>query len=179
MPPTELILLVNDIPDHVLKYEAALSSHGFRVQLAQTGQQALRMAAAALPDCAIIDLRLPDMSGWDLCHRIKSGKGKRTRVIVLTPEVSKMCAADSTKAGCNAWLTHPTVPEVLVNTVKQVLDMRTDAPASSDEALIGLTTCAACDSEDVRATVRVGAAQHYWCKACGFCWRAETLGRSI
>ena len=175
MPTADLILLVNDIPDHATKYQAALTRHGFRVQLARTGKAALQMAAAALPDCAVIDLRLADMSGWDLCHQIKSGRGKRTRVIVLTPEVSKMCAADSTKAGCNAWLAHPSAPEILVNTVKQVLDMRTDAPPSTEDALLGLTTCAACGSENVRPTLRVGAAQYYCCKACAFCWRADTL----
>jgi DNA-binding response OmpR family regulator len=175
MPHADLVLLVNDIPDHGPQYEAALTRHGFRVQLARTGAQALKLAAAALPDCAIIDLRLSDMSGWDVCRRIKSATGKRTRVIVLTPEVSKMCAADSTKAGCNAWLTHPSAPEVLVNTVKQVLDLRTDGPVSSDDALIGLTPCAGCGSDEVRATLRVGTAQYYCCKVCGFCWRVETL----
>ena len=175
MPPAELILLVNDIPDHVMTYRAALARHGFRVQLARTGEEALQMSTAALPDCAVIDLRLPDMSAWDLCHRLKSGKGRHTRVIVLTPEVSKMCAADSTKAGCNAWLAHPSAPEVLVDTVKQVLDMRTDAPPSTDDALIGLTNCAGCGSESVRATLRVGVVQYYCCKACGFCWRVERL----
>ena len=175
MPTADLILLVDDIPDHLSRYHAALTSHGFQVQIARTGGAALEMAAAALPDCAIIDLRLDDMSGWDVCQQIKAGKGKRTRVIVLTPEVSKMCAADSTKAGCNAWLMHPTAPEILVHTVKQVLDLQTDAPSSIEDALIGLTTCAGCGSENVKATVRVGSAQYYCCKACGFCWRAETL----
>jgi CheY-like chemotaxis protein len=171
----DLILLVNDIPDHVSGYQAALTRNGFRVHLARTGQHALELAAATLPDCAVIDLRLSDMSGWDLCQLIKSGESRRTRVIVLTPDVSKMCAADSARVGCHAWLTHPPAPDALVDTVKHVLDMRVDEPASTEDALIGLTVCAGCGSDKVRPALRIGATQYYCCKACGFCWRVDTL----
>jgi CheY-like chemotaxis protein len=171
----DLILLVNDIPDHVFRYQTALANHGFRVQLARTGKEAIELATAALPDCAVIDLRLSDMSGWDVCRQIKEGDGARTRVIVLTPDVSKMCADDSRRVGCNAWLTHPPAAEALVHTVKQVLDMSTDEPTSTEDALIGLTTCAGCGSDHVRATLRIGSAQYYCCATCGFCWRAETM----
>jgi DNA-binding response OmpR family regulator len=176
--PTELpklILLVDDIPDHASQYFEALSRHGFRVQLARTGENALRLAQANLPDCAVIDLRLPDMTGWELCQRLKSGDGGAVRVIVLTTEVSQSCALDSSKAGCNAWLAHPTAPEALVGTVTQVLGMDTDGPVSSDEALIDLTFCAGCGSDRVRSALRVGTVQYYCCRACGFCWRAEIL----
>lgn len=174
MTSAELVLLVNDIPDHALNYQAALAQNGFRVQLAQSGQEALRIAGALLPHCAVIDLRLPDMSGWELCSRIKSHRdAHRTRIIVLTPDVSKMCAVDSAKVGCNAWLAQPTVAEDLVRTVRQVLDLESDEPGSLDEALLGLTVCPACDSDKVRATLRVGSVQNYCCRTCRFCWRVE------
>jgi DNA-binding response OmpR family regulator len=176
--PTELpklILLVDDIPDHATQYFEALSRHGFRVQLARTGENALRLARAHLPDCAVIDLRLPDMTGWELCQRLRSGDGRATRVIVLTTEVSQQCALDGSKAGCSAWLAHPAAPAALVGTVNQVLDMDTDEPESSDHALIDLTFCAGCGSDRVRTALRVGPVQYYCCRACGFCWRAEIL----
>jgi hypothetical protein len=49
--------------------------------------------------------------------------------------MSRLCAEDSTKAGCNAWLAHPTRADDLARTVCQVLDYETDAPASPEEAL--------------------------------------------
>ena len=175
MPATKLILLVNDIPDHVTKYEDALARHGFRVHVARSGEQALGLARAAMPHCAVIDLRLPDMSGWDLCRDIKSVSGQDTRIIVLTPDVSKMCAADSTKAGCHAWLVHPTIPDDLAQTVRRVLELDVDAPPTFEEALLGMTACPGCESDKVRAQLRVGPVQYYCCKACGFCWRLEAL----
>ena len=177
MPSTpEFVLLVDDIRDHAVNYEAALTRHGFRVRVVTTGAEALRVTRETLPDCAVIDLRLPDMSGWDLCREIRKPQSDHsTPIIVLTPEVSKMCAEDSAKAGCDAWLAHPTVADDLARTVRQVLDYEADAPASTDQALVGLKTCPVCESPTVRATLRIGVVQYYCCKACSFCWRAEVI----
>ena len=174
MTPT-LILLVDDITDHADHYEATLSQHGFRVQRARTGQDALRFARASLPECVVIDLRLPDMTGWELCRQLHEHSEHRPRIIVLTPEVSAMCAAESTRVGCHAWLAHPTTGEDLARTVRQVLRLDTDVPVSAETALIGLKDCPVCKSEQVRATLREGLVQYYCCKACGFCWRVEAV----
>lgn len=181
MPSTpEVILLVDDIRDHAVNYEAALTRHGFHVHVATTGEDALRIAREKLPDCAVIDLRLPDMSGWDLCREIRKPQpGDAPPVIVLTPEVSRMCVEDSAKAGCNAWLAHPGVADDLARTVRQVLDTNTNTPASADEALVGLKNCPVCESASIRATLRVGAVQYYCCKTCSFCWRAEVLAGKV
>ena len=174
--PSEVILLVDDIRDHAVNYEAALTRHGFNVRVATTGEEALRIARETLPDCAVIDLRLPDMTGWDLCREIRKPQaGDPPPIIVLTPEVSKLCAEDSAKSGCSAWLAHPTAGDELARTVRQVLDYETDAPASPDEALVGFKKCPVCESDTVRATLRVGAIQYYCCKTCNFCWRAEAM----
>src|SRR6476619_3230116 len=67
----KVVLLGDDIRDHAVDYEAALTRHGFIVRVATTGEDALRLARESVPDCAVIDLRLPDMSGWDLCREIR------------------------------------------------------------------------------------------------------------
>jgi CheY-like chemotaxis protein len=176
MAEQEIILLVDDIPDHAVSYERALTRHGFHVRLARSGEEAIAAAKESLPDCAVIDLRLPDMSGWDLCREIRDPlSGNSPRLIVLTPEVSKACAADSAKAGCHAWLAHPTIADDLARTVRQVLDFETDTPSSIHAALLGMTLCPVCGSDRVRSTLRVGSVQYYCCQACAFCWRAERL----
>lgn len=175
MAAGEMVLLVNDIPDHVAAYQRALTGHGFRVRLARTGQQALEMVKEIVPECAVIDLRLPDMSGWDLCREMKVPKETREMpIVVLTPDLSKMCAADSAKAGCDAWLAHPAVAEDLIRTIRRVLELDTASPQPGD-AVLDLIECAACGSDQVRATLRMSPIQNYCCKACGFCWRAEVL----
>ena len=176
MPTAQLILLVDDIPDHAVMYGRALVQHGFRVHLARSGKEALSLVRKAMPTCAVIDLRLPDMSGWDLCRELKQHKTTiGMPVVVLTPDLSKMCAADSAKAGCNAWLSHPTVADDLVRTVKHVLDLDTAEPESAEGAILNLKECPACDSDQVRPRLRIGPIQHYCCTSCGVCWRVEVV----
>jgi len=176
MSSHDLILLVNDIPDHARSYEAALTKHGYRVHVARSGAEALTVIASSQPDCAVIDLRLPDMSGWELCRTMREREECReVRIVVLTPDVSRMSAEDSAKVGCNAWLMHPSAADDLVRTVRQVLDLETAEPSSDDEARLNLTLCPACGSERVRPTLRVGPIQYYCCRGCSFCWRVEVL----
>jgi CheY-like chemotaxis protein len=171
-----LILLVNDIPDHLVGYHRALVDYGFRVVLARSGTDALRRAEDEVPECAVIDLRLPDMNGWDLCARLKAGPDRaRIRIIVLTPDVSKICASEGAKAGCNAWLTHSTAAHDLIRTIRHVLQLDAAAPSSDEEALVSRTPCPACDSYEIRPTLRIGLVQYYCCRRCNFCWRVEAL----
>ena len=171
----ELVLLVNNIPDHASAYEAVLVAHGYRVRRATSGQEALLLVREATPECAVIDLRLPDMSGWELCRVLKARDDcAAIRIIVLTPDMSRTAASDSAKVGCNAWLTRPTAAEDLARTVRRVLNTKTPAPSSEEEARLGLTECPACGSDRIRATLRVGSVQYYCCQHCSFCWRVET-----
>src|SRR5207247_6980380 len=128
------------------------------------------------PECAVIDLRLPDMSGWDLCSEMKKQpRADKVPVVVLTPDVSKMCAVNSSKVGCDAWLAHPAVAEDLVRTIRRVLELEETSPASADAALLSSTACVACGSKHVRPTLRMSGIQYYCCKSCGLCWRAEVF----
>ena len=175
-PSNPEVLLVNDIPDQARAYVAALTRNGCRVQLATSGREALTFLAVGQPDCAVIDLRLPDMTGWELCRKLRANEEcKEVRIVVLTPDVSRMSADDSTKVGCNAWLTHPAVAEDLVRTVRQVMNLGTAEPSSADHALLNLTACPACGSDQVRPTLRVSPIQYYCCGRCRFCWRVEVL----
>lgn len=173
---SDLVLLVTDIPDHSRSYADALERHGYDVRVARSGQQALAAVTTAPPACAVIDLRLPDMTGWELCRALRRrDECDAIRIVVLTPDVSRTSADDSTKVGCNAWLTHPAVAEDVVRTVGQVLELNLAEPSSSDEALLSVIVCPACGSEQVRPTLRISPIQYYCCRGCQFCWRVEVL----
>ena len=176
MTAAPLVLLVDDIPDHVAWYRAALTDNGYRVQTAETGEAGLALARRLLPACAIIDVRLPDMSGWDLCADLKADVDTRAiPVVILTPEPTRSYADDSARVRCDAWIAQPTLAEDLVRTVRHVLAQDDEAPRSAQEAVIGGVTCPACTSDEVRATIRVSVVQYYSCRRCGHVWRVEAL----
>lgn len=170
-----LVLLVTDIPDQALSYVDALQRGGCRVQLATTGRDALAIVRPLKPDCAVIDLRLPDITGWELCRRLRAHEGcDEIRLVVLVPEVTRATADAGREVGCHAWLAHPSVAEDLIRTIRHVLAFAEVEPAAGEEALV-VTTCLACGSDRVRATLRVSPIQYYCCGDCSFCWRVDVV----
>ena len=95
-------------------------------------------------------------------------------IVVLTPDISRVHAADSAKAGCDTWLAQPTVAEDLIRTIRRVLELDPASPEPGD-AVLDPIECDACGSDQVRPALRMSPIQYYCCKACGFCWRAEAL----
>lgn len=180
MAAADLILLVNDIPDHRDSYAAALRARGYRVVQAQTGDSALGLAAADLPQCIVIDLRLPDMTGWELCRRVKADRAvAAVPVVVLAADVSRESARASLEVGCNAWLARPSAPDDLVRAVEHVLALGVNEPPTREEAVLGLRECPGCGSQQIRAGVRVGPVQYYRCARCGGRWRFDAQGEAI
>ncbi len=175
MDTGELILLVNDIPDHFASYEHALRSSGFRVQAVSSGAEAIDFASESAADMAVIDVRLPDMTGWDVCREIKQrNDAANLPILMLTPDVTRTCAEDSARSGCNAWLAHPTRALDVVRAVQQVLALDRDEPRSPAEAAIGVTSCPACAGERIKATLRIQLIQYYSCIGCGLRWRVDS-----
>jgi CheY-like chemotaxis protein len=168
-----LILLVNDIPDHARAYEYALLRSGYRVQLVHTAAAALQAARAEQPSCTVIDVRLPDVTGWTLCRAMKDEHSLApTPIVMLTDNVSESCARDAAESGCSAWLAHPANAHDVVRTVDHVLAQERSSPAAG-EAVVGIRACQACGSERIRATLRLDTIQYYACRACGFSWRMD------
>jgi two-component system, cell cycle response regulator DivK len=169
-----LVVIGTDIADHATAYANALLRARFGVQLARSGDEVLAVARRVRPACAVLDLRLPDMSAWEVCKRLKQQpENAALRIIVLTPDLSAEAATGSVTVGCHAWLMQPTVAGDLVEAVRDVIESDRVSPASPAEALLGVVTCPACTSHNVRAAVRVASVQYYCCQACRLCWRVE------
>jgi CheY-like chemotaxis protein len=173
---TPVILLVDNIPDHAVRYEATLKEHGYRVYATCTGADALVLAREVRPSCTVIDMRLPDMSSWELCSRLKSQEATReTPVVMLTPDTSRLHAIESARVQCNAWIALPTQAVDLIRVVEQVLAKEAVKPGTPDDAVLGVSSCPVCESDYVRATLRVSPIQYYACRACGHGWRIEAV----
>ena len=115
------ILLVDDDPDQVEMYRYALEDAGFVVVTANTGSEALARARLH-PDVIVLDVRLPDMLGWDVCGRLKTDPvTDHIPVVVLTAAASVSLPMDAAKAGCAAYLLKPCYPDQLIASIRNVL----------------------------------------------------------
>ena len=166
-------MLVNDIPDHAALYERTLEQRGYRVHLVRSAADAMATLATERPVCIVIDVRLPDRDGWDLCRAIKVMKAvTSTPIVMLTDDLSEARAAKAADSGCSAWVAHPINAHDLVRTVDHVLKERRPSPVEG-QALVGQKACRACGSDQVRAGLRLGTIQYYRCLACRLFWRVE------
>nr|WP_204151732.1 hybrid sensor histidine kinase/response regulator [Leptolyngbya sp. CCY15150] len=80
-PPLADILIVDDMPDNLRLLSVMLTDSGYKVRKAINGDRALRAIRAILPDLILLDINMPDMSGYDVCRQLK--ESDRTRDIPI------------------------------------------------------------------------------------------------
>src|SRR6185503_9438539 len=95
-----------------------LERAGFAVREAATGAQALALAVSERPSLVLLDVNLPDMSGFEVCRRLRR-EPRTAETPVL--HVSATYTTDSYKitgldGGADAYLTEPVEPQVLIAT---------------------------------------------------------------
>jgi two-component system response regulator RegA len=107
------LLLADDDRTFCEVLARALEARGFEVICAHDGNEALRVTVDRTPEYAVVDLRLPDMSGLKLLEKLKS-IDENTNVLVLTGYSSIATAVAAVKAGATYYLTKPTSADQIV-----------------------------------------------------------------
>jgi CheY-like chemotaxis protein len=116
------ILIVDDESDVVTMLQRTLSYEGFEVYCAYDGLAALDIAAIDRPDVIVLDIMMPMMSGYEICHQLKSNpETKSIPVLCLTSAHSNDVRDKCQKAGAQALLIKPILPKEFVAQVKRYL----------------------------------------------------------
>jgi len=116
------ILVVDDEKNYLVVLAALLSGEGYEVATAQSGAKALAMAAASEPDLVITDMRMPQMTGLDLIHKLKE-TAPDLPVIVMTAYGTVENAVEAMKAGASDYIAKPFENQELILTVERTLRM--------------------------------------------------------
>lgn len=126
---TSTILIVDDKPDHVCLLEALLSGHGYLVETAPHGAEALAIARQRRPDLCITDLRMPVMDGYTLLRHWKADAHLQNVPMMVYTATGTDAEGEhlARQMGADAVLVKPTEPEALVAAVQQVLARRPGA----------------------------------------------------
>jgi len=101
------VLVVDDNADVCTSLAALLAVLGHDVSTAKDGAEALEVFAAEAPEAALIDIGLPDISGYEVARRFRERDEGRTLLIALTGYGRQHDRDASMKAGFNAHLTKP------------------------------------------------------------------------
>jgi DNA-binding response OmpR family regulator len=116
----ERILIVEDERAVARGLEYGLQSEGFVVLLAETGRQALHLARGTDPHLILLDLRLPDISGFDVCRQLRA-EGKRMPILMLTARDEEVDKVLGLELGADDYVVKPYSLRELVSRIRALL----------------------------------------------------------
>ena len=128
------ILVIEDDPSltELIKYN--LEQERFSVKIEMDGEEGLLLAQTELPDLILLDWMLPNLSGIEVCRRLRRGKStKNIPIIMLTARSEENERIRGLDTGADDYITKPFSPKELVARIKAIL--RRIRPALSEETL--------------------------------------------
>ncbi len=118
----ERILVLDDEPDLLELVRVNLDQAGFRVETAESGRDALERLRRSPPDLLILDLMLPDVSGTEICRRVRSDAQLcQLPIIMLTAKADEVDRVVGLELGADDYVTKPFSPRELILRVRAVL----------------------------------------------------------
>jgi diguanylate cyclase (GGDEF)-like protein len=119
------ILIVDDTPANVRLLSALLSVHGYQIRKAINGKMALLAIETLLPDLILLDVRMPDMSGYQVCQAIKAHpKANSIPVIFISALGESLDKVRAFEAGAVDYITKPFEASEVLMRVKTHLSLR-------------------------------------------------------
>ncbi len=125
---TPTVLLVDDDADLLALIAMRIESAGYRVELADSGEQALAKVAEQRPDLVVTDLRMPGMDGLSLFERLRR-HAPTLPVIVLTAHGTIPDAVAAMQRGLFGFLTKPFESAELLERIRQAIQLVPRPPA--------------------------------------------------
>ena len=125
------ILVVEDEKTEARLLQLNLESAGFAVHTEGTGGAALRYAAEHPLDLVILDLKLPDISGYEVCRQLRKTRPEGVLTLMLTGLVQPIDQLRGFAFGADAYLTKPCSITELMKTIFTLLG---ELPPTSNPA---------------------------------------------
>jgi two-component system NtrC family sensor kinase len=121
------VLVVDDDPANVRLIQAYLAAEGLRVACASSGQEALERVSEGGMDLVLLDIRMPQMDGFEVCRRIRQNPlNAGMPVVFLTAEFNDAASEiEGLEAGADEYLHKPILRRELVLRVKNLLRLAT------------------------------------------------------
>lgn len=133
------VLLVDDDCTQQLFISKILFLSGFNVIIANDGVEALKKVRCYCPTIVILDIVLPKMNGYEVCRRIKKNKGAQNIPVIMFSAKSE--AIDfywGSKQGADAYVSKLCHPQLLIDTVNQLLQPLRMMSRAKDTEMLSL-----------------------------------------
>ena len=124
-PHTPDVLVVDDDPRNRKLLEEYLSGAGYKVRLAQDGRSALAEAAEKAPDLVLLDVMMPDLSGLEVCRKLKADPQTRlSQVVLVTALDGTPHRVEGLDTGADDYVSKPVRREEFMAKVRSLLRAR-------------------------------------------------------
>ena len=114
-----LVLAVDDEPGILRLIELELSDQGFKVVTARTGREALDLAYERRPDAVVLDIMLPDQTGYEVMRQMR--ERVPVPIVLLTAKGSDVEKVRGLELGADDYLAKPFNPDELGARLRAVL----------------------------------------------------------
>ena len=127
----ERILVVDDADDVRQMARMSLATAGFEVVDVGSGPEAVATARMMLPDCVLLDVSMPDMSGFDVCRALRASPATAgCTIVMLTANVASHDKVQAFSSGADDYIIKPFTPRDLVGRVRAAIHRRRDRELS-------------------------------------------------
>lgn len=131
-----VVLVVDDDPGVRHLARTVLGRAGYQTESAERGAEALASVRREKPALVVLDVRLPDLSGYEVCRELKDQFGDGLPVVFISGERVESCdRVAGLLIGANDYLTKPFAPDELVARVRGLI-RRAEVPETGNGALL-------------------------------------------
>jgi two-component system sensor histidine kinase/response regulator len=129
------ILVVDDNLDSTLILRSILENQGFTVRTANNGQDALGQLEREVPDVILLDVMMPEMSGFEVLERIRATHAtSKVPVIMVTAKMQDEDVMTGYQVGADYYITKPCTAKQLLYGINLVLDRAAAGAAAAPAA---------------------------------------------
>ena len=127
----EKVLIVDDDEDILLIVHTILASAGYSAFTARNGREAVDMAVELKPDLILLDVMMPELSGWEVCTTLKNApETRQVPIAMLTVKSEIKDLITGMQVGADDYITKPFTRRKLLATVRRLLDEKGGKPAT-------------------------------------------------
>jgi two-component system alkaline phosphatase synthesis response regulator PhoP len=116
------ILVIEDDPATSRLVDYSLKHEGYEVVTATNGLEGIRKAQSEAPDLVILDVMLPGMDGFEICHRLRTEPNTAAMpILMFSAKAQEIDKNTGIKVGADDYLTKPAAPAEIINRVEKLL----------------------------------------------------------